>query len=81
LAVAGVRRLVVQHPVEAVELLLDRRRHRRGDVLRSSAGYVAVTWIVGGVIWGYRLTGSDRSAKAPSRVITMEITAASTAGG
>ena len=39
-AVAGVRRLHVDHAVDAVDFLLDRRRHRLLDRHRGGAGIV-----------------------------------------
>ena len=55
----------VEHVLDAVDLLLDRRGDGVGDDLGVRArGSCVVTWIVGGAISGYCASGSVKSAIA-----------------
>jgi hypothetical protein len=48
----------IQHVLDAVDLLLDRRGDGIGDGLRGAPGYCVVTTTVGGTTCGYSETGS-----------------------
>jgi hypothetical protein len=75
--VARALRRHVEHVLDAIDLLLDRRRHRSPrPPSRSRRGSSPVTWIVGGAISGYCAIGSVHSAMAPTSVITIEMTPA-----
>ena len=76
-AVVGALRRHVHHVLDAVDLLLDRRRHRVGArPARWRRDSSAETSTVGGVISGYCAIGSVNSATAPASVITIDSTEA-----
>ena len=75
-AVAGRLRGDVEHVVNAVDLLLDRRRDGCRDDFGRGARIDRVIFTVGGAISGYSEIGSDLCAMAPAIVRRIERTAA-----
>ncbi len=65
--VARVGRRVVEHPLQAGELLLDRRRHRLRHVLGGRAGIDRGHPMAGGEICGYCATGSSEDRQQPEQ--------------
>ena len=76
IAVVGALRRHVHHVFDAVDLLLNRRRHGVGDDAGVGAGIDADTSTVGGAISGYCATGSVNRAMPPPSVMKMDSTAA-----
>jgi len=79
IAVGGALRRHVEHVLDAVDLLLDRRRDVSAMTSGGAPGYEACTTIVGGTTSGYWATAAS-VGQAPRMSVTIERTAAKIAG-